>query len=155
MTIVYKIGDLFSTTLPAFGHGVNIRGVMGSGFALLVKQKHPSVEKTYKKICEDQKLSPGGLLPIFSLDQGSKGMWVLNLASQDNPGPAARLEWVKASVTKAFEFCDVQGIEGFALPRIASDIGGLNWEDVKEVLDDVANRYPDVLLEVWSLPTAK
>ena len=77
--------------------------------------------------------------------------WVLNMASQDDPGPNARLDWLSESLDAAFAFAVEEGINGFAIPRIGAGIGGLQWDDVLAEINTVALRYPSVTLEVWTL----
>lgn len=143
-------GDLFTSEQPAIGHGVNIRGVMGSGIAPLVRAHFPAVFPPYKAACDRGELEPGDMLPV----EVEENKWVFNLASQDNTGRNARLEWVDQSLISSFEYCLEHGISGFAIPRIGAGVGGLNWKDVKEVIINVASDYPIVELDVWSLPDA-
>lgn len=147
----FKIGDLFSTELPAIGHGVNIYGVMGSGIAPIVRKIYPAVFAPYREACVSHKLQPGQMFPV----EVEPNKWVFNLASQDRPGPNARLDWFEASLRQSFEFAYWSNLEGFAIPRIGAGIGGLTWEDVKAKIIEVAYEYPTVVVEVWSLPDAE
>lgn len=144
-------GDLFTSEQPAIGHGVNIRGVMGSGIAPLVRAHFPAVFPPYKAACDRGELEPGDMLPV----EVEKDKWVFNLASQDNTGRNARYEWVEESLIRSFDYCLDNGISGFAIPRIGAGIGGLQWAKVKEIIIDVAEQFPIVELDVWSLPDAK
>ena len=144
----YMTGDLFDTTMPAIGHGVNTQGAMGAGVAKLVRAHYPEVYRIYREVCASAGgLQPGQMLPV----QGPTGNWVLNLASQQQLGADARLDWLEASFRTACGFCDAKQLEGFAIPRIGAGIGGLAWEDVREVIERVADRYPRITVEVWSL----
>lgn len=149
--ITHKTGDIFTTTMPAFGHGVNVYGVMGSGIAVAAKNLCPDIFDEYREACLNKTLKPGGMLPIYS---EVNGRWVLNLASQDKPGRNATYGWLGSSVIEAFEFVKANNLEGFALPRIGAGIGGLEWENVSLVLELIAANYPEIKLEVWSLPGA-
>jgi O-acetyl-ADP-ribose deacetylase (regulator of RNase III) len=147
----FIVGDLFTTKLRAIGHGVNIYGVMGAGIAVIIRRLFPAVFAPYRAKCLAHELIPGAMLPV----EVEPNMWILNLASQDKPGPNARLSWFESSLRSSFGFVQEHNLGGFAIPRIASDIGGLNWADVKEVIINVAQEFPDVTLEVYSLPDAK
>ena len=147
----FIVGDLFTTQLPAIGHGVNIHGVMGSGIAPIIKKKYPAVFPPYKKACQDGSLTPGLMLPV----EVEPGMWVFNLASQDKPGRHARLDWLAESLERSFITATELNLPGFAIPRIGAGIGGLKWRDVKSTIERVASYYPHMTLEVWSLPDAK
>jgi O-acetyl-ADP-ribose deacetylase (regulator of RNase III) len=149
--VEFKVGDLFSSELPAIGHGVNIYGVMGAGIAPIVRRLYPAVFAPYRAKCETHEFQAGDMLPVEVLP----GKWVFNLASQDKPGKNARLEWLESSLRSSFEFAAANNLEGFAIPRIGAGIGGLTWGDVKKTIADVAVDYPNVTIEVWSLPDAK
>lgn len=152
MSVEFITGDAFTTTMPAIGHGVNIYGMMGAGFAKVVATRYPQVLAPYKQACRDKTLAPG--LMQYVKVETAPDFYILNLASQDKPGKHARLEWVESSMSAAFRFCKEQGLEGFAVPRIGANIGGLNWLDVKEVMESVAKKEDQIHLEIWSLPNA-
>lgn len=69
--IIYKDGDILTSTADVICHQVNCKGVMGAGLAKQIKQKYPAVFKLYKKRCdEDAKMrkisgsSKSGLLGL-------------------------------------------------------------------------------------------
>lgn len=150
----YKVGNLFESTQPAIGHGVNIRGIMGSGIAVIFKNEFPAIFPPYKEACDNGMLTAGSMLPVKVGNDGYT-QWVFNLASQDEPGANARMDWVEDSAHAAFHYATEEGISGLALPRIASGVGGLVWDEVKLKLEEVAASYPDITLELWSTPDAK
>lgn len=149
MSVIYKTGDIFSTDLTAIGHGVNVYGLMGAGIAKIVADRYPNVLLPYQQACKDKSLVPGGAQFVEVED----GFFILNLASQDKPGPYARLEWLESSLSSAVSFCEQEGLAGFAIPRIGAGIGGLDWDAVQEVINALG-KDSNVLIEVWSLPGA-
>lgn len=148
--INFITGDLFQTTQPAIGHGVNLQGVMGSGIAPLIKKRYPAVFPPYKTACVNRTLKAGGMLPV----EVEPGFYVFNLASQVYTGRNAKLDWVEKSVHASFEYAGKINLSGFALPRIGAGIGGLKWVDVKNLLVDISDQYT-IDLDVISLPGAK
>lgn len=145
--IIHKTGDLFTSTAQALGHGVNTQGLMGSGIAPIFRSKFPDIFAPYAKACDDGFLNPGDMIPVFS-----RGRWIFNIASQKQPGPDARLEWLKAGVEASLAFAAEEGISSIALPRIGAGIGGLNWDDVVDVITEAATAYENITVELWSLP---
>jgi len=153
MVFEHKVGDLFTTELPAMGHGVNVYGLMGAGIAKVVANLFPSVLPPYKEACKRKLLVPGGLQFVKTAER--ENFYVLNLASQDKPGKHARLEWLDSSLRSAVQFCQDEGLEGLAIPRIAAGIGGLDWESqVRPLMEQIASEYDDVMVEIWSMPDA-
>lgn len=145
--LINKTGDIFETRQPALGHGVNTHGVMGAGIAVAFRRKFSEIFTPYETACRTGMLTAGGVLPI----QTRSGQWVFNIASQDKPGAHARLSWLKEGVEATLHFCEQEGISGVAIPRIGAGIGGLVWEEVYEALEGLAEQYPNINLEVWSL----
>jgi len=148
--LTHRIGDIFTTELPAIGHGVNVYGIMGSGIAVIVRNHFPDIFEPYSEACKGKTLLPGGMLPVLT----KEGPWVFNLASQDRPGPNAHIEWLEESTEASFVFAEENKLEGFALPRIGAGIGGLVWADALAALEKVAALHPNTKLEIWSLPDA-
>jgi O-acetyl-ADP-ribose deacetylase (regulator of RNase III) len=152
MTVIHKTGDMFTTEQPAAIHGVNIVGVMGSGIAKTVRQLYPDVYSGYRDYCKAGRLSAGEMLPIFghSTTPGVSSRWILNAASQDQPGPSATYEWLEESVRASFAWASDVGLSGVAICRIGSNIGGLEWENVLPIIERLADEYSDLVVEVWT-----
>lgn len=137
-------GDLFTSTAEALGHGANCRGLMGAGIAKQFRDRWPDMHSEYRKLCEEGLLKPGDVYPYRAADR-----ILINIASQEYPGPDAQLEWLAAGMAKALLYCADRGVKSLAIPRIGCGIGGLQWDDVRAVLETF-NDAP-VVLEVWTL----
>lgn len=148
--LIHKTGDIFTTGTGVIGHGVNCRGVMGSGIAVTVREMYPEVFASYRDQClnisDSEKLTGGGLFPYRAGD----GTWILNLASQQEEGRSARYDFLRESVHRAFDWCRNNGFPVFALPRIGSGVGGLDEAAVQSILEIAAYDNPDVDLELWT-----
>lgn len=123
-------GDLFLSGAPAIGHGVNCRGVMGAGIAKVFRAEYPEMYQKYKSLCERGLLTPGNTWPW----QDASGLVIYNMASQDEPGANARLEWLARTASRVLVNADARKFDRVAIPQIGCGIGGLEWDDVEEVL---------------------
>lgn len=152
MTVEHRTGDLFQQTdLAAIGQGVNCRGQMGKGIAVQFKRiwGPAGMYAEYRYLCMSGQLTVGGLHAW----QAPSGVWIYNLASQHNIGRDARLDAIEAALTLALEHAVAHKVPSIGLPRIGSDIGGLNWGDVLAAIEGVAGNHP-VRLVCVSLPGA-
>lgn len=140
-------GNLFDLDLPAIGHGVNCWGVMGAGIAKIFRSKYPAMYNTYVSLCSEGELVPGGVMIWKDPD-----VMIYNLATQQSPGPDATLEDVEHSLRLAVGNCATIGIKSIGLPRIGCGIGGLDWADVKAIMEKVAGEFPSVDVVAVSLP---
>lgn len=152
MAVTHINGDVFGTEREIIGHGVNIRGVMGAGIAVSVKRFFPDVFDPYRQACFAGTLVPGETLMVQCTDarNPSNSKWIANMASQDNPGPHARLEWFRSSLESTMRFAQSNGFSGIAIPHIGAGIGGLDLTDVFEVIDEVAENFPSVDVDVYN-----
>ena len=144
MKLIHLSGDLFTSDAPALAHGVNIDGFMASGIAPIFRAKFPGMYDSYREACHSNRLLAGGVFiwpgtPI-----------VYNLASQDRPGPNARIGWLEQAMTLALVDADVNGFDRIAIPRIGCGIGGLDWDDVEPLLERVASQFT-CDIEAWTL----
>lgn len=130
-------GDLFTSDQRALAHGVNCCGVMGAGIAKSFRTFYPVNYGVYRAQCMVKGLRPGGVLIVPEDDQdwddGGERL-IVNLATQNMPGPDARYEWLKSSVQFAVDQLLSLGVHSLALPQIGCGIGGLEWPRVKNFL---------------------
>lgn len=140
--IEYVKGDLFrDDSLDAIAHGVNCAGAMGKGIALEFRKRWPAMYEQYKKLCSSGRLSPGD---VFTWD--TDRIVVFNLATQRSWTVPASLGAVWRSVSEMVRIAtNERQIERIGIPRIGSGLGELPWEEVKNVLEEVASDTQVVL----------
>lgn len=141
-------GNLFAMGLPAIGHGVNTKGIMGAGIAEQFRVRYPGMYGQYRRQCQAGLLHTSGIMPWVSED----GTVIFNLATQVNPGADASVAHIHRAVGKALVECSAAGIPSLGIPRIGCGIGGLEWENVRKTLKTVAKQVADTELVVVSLP---
>lgn len=150
MTVEHRTGDLFAQTdLPAIGQGVNTQGKMGSGIAPVFKRYWPDMYEEYRQRCLNGELTVGGLHTW----QAPSGVWIYNLASQQQTGRDARLDAIESSLALAIAHAHAHEVTAIGVPRIGAGIGGLRWDDVLGVIHSLADNDP-VRIVCVSLPNA-
>lgn len=147
--LIHMTGDIFTSTAPAIGHGVNVDGVMGHGIAVEFRNRFDHMHTLYREKCANGELLPGQVY-IYQYS-GHPERYVYNIASQDRPGRNARYDWLISGTVRALEHAQSRGLDRIALPRIGSGIGGLYLPTVQDILETLATFYePDI--ELWTLP---
>jgi O-acetyl-ADP-ribose deacetylase (regulator of RNase III) len=146
--IIHQTGDIFTTRARAMGHGVNTEGVMGAGIAAQFRVRFPEMYRQYRVLCQNGDLNVGETF-VFHIPGQDQGYFLYNIASQDLPGPHAKMEWLEDGVRAALIHAEKNSIYTIALPRIASGIGGLNESEVEEALSLLVKEYP-VDIELWT-----
>jgi O-acetyl-ADP-ribose deacetylase (regulator of RNase III) len=145
----HRNGDLFTTDAKIIAHGANITGVMGAGVAKTLRQKYPENYKGYRAFCK-ARLAVAGEWYANTGDDANR--LILNLFTQDLPGPNAKYLWVFSSLDDFIEIAD-EHLDKYgktiAIPEIGSGIGGLEWKKVQSVLETLETLHPDWEFEVW------
>ncbi|HEU0129548.1 MAG TPA: macro domain-containing protein [Mycobacteriales bacterium] len=136
-------GDLFALGLPAIGHGCNCAGVMVAGIAVEFRRRWPRMYDEYRRRCRAGKFRLGG---CWAYDAGD--VVVYNLATQREPGAHATLGAIERSVATALADVAARGLPSLGLPRLGAGIGGLRWDDVREVLRAAGEAAPVELVAV-------
>lgn len=135
--IKYIEGDLFSSPAQTIVNTVNTVGVMGKGVALAFKQRYPDMFKTYQRVCEENLLDIGKLMVWHGLDH-----WVLLFPTKKNWRNPSRIEYIEAGLRKFVDNYTFKGINSIAFPRLGCGNGGLNWQDVKPVMEKYLANLP-------------
>ena len=133
----------------ALGHGCNCVGVMG-GLAAKVEQRWPALAADYRAKCDEGTFTLGTAFPW--LDEKT-GVWIYNLATQQQPGADARINAIADSVRAAIVHAREHRVPTIYLPRIGAGIGGLDWDDVRATLETVDAEADAVELVVVTLPS--
>lgn len=137
-------GDIFEIeNVTSYAHGCNCAGAMGRGIALQFRNRFPQMYEKYKSLCKEKRFMLGDVF-IYPYEHG----FIYNLATQRNWRTKADLGAIEESLSKMFEHASVSKIYSIALPKLGAGLGGLNWEDVKTVIQQVASRYLTIRLFV-------
>jgi O-acetyl-ADP-ribose deacetylase (regulator of RNase III) len=138
---------MFSESSDAYAHGVNTRGVMGAGVAKLVSRRWPDLYRAYHRECASGSLVPGGMFP-YETPEG----WVYNCASQNDPGPYARIEWLQNSLGLVLEHMTDHGFRTLSLPLIGGGIGGIDPKTAEDEIRVRAQLFPSLDVTLWLYP---
>lgn len=142
-----KEGDIFSIEgVTNYAHGCNCAGSMGRGIAAQFRKKFPRMYENYRCMCLDGTFQPGD---VYDYNYGNGHVY--NLATQQHyciPSQLAKLEYIDTSMEKMMLLAEKSDIQSIALPKIGAGLGGLKWEEVREIIDKVAATHPTIDLYV-------
>ena len=130
-------GDLFSTQATVLCHGCNTKGFMGAGIAKEFHARFPRMFVDYQKLCRLGQFTLGDCFVYEAVD----GRLIGNLATQEELGPHASFDGIAQSLQKLFKECLAHGHKTVAMPRIGCGIGGLNWIDVKGLIQKLSDQF--------------
>ena len=116
---------------------VNTVGVMGKGLALHFKKKFPGMFERYQELCKSDKLHVGALWLWKSDNQ-----WVLNFPTKKHWRNPSKLEYIEAGLRNFADTYARRGIREIAFPRLGCGNGGLNWSDVRPLMEKYLSTLP-------------
>ena len=128
--LTYRRTSILDSTTQTVVNTVNCVGVMGKGIALSYKEREPEMFKAYKDICERKLLQPGKLW-LWK----SSTPWILNFPTKVHWRRPSKLEWIEAGLAKFVAAYEAQGIREISFPRLGCGNGGLDWADVKPLME--------------------
>ncbi|MFZ4863246.1 macro domain-containing protein [Sphingobacterium sp. Mn56C] len=144
MVTYIEFGNIFNLQgISNYAHGCNCAGAMGKGIALQFKNKFPKMYIEYKRLCKEELFSLGD---IYTYDYGNGT--IFNLGSQITWRTKADINAIESSLIKMLSYAQQNNILKIALPKIGAGLGGLNWNDVKSLINIVAKDYPNIDLFV-------
>lgn len=139
-----KSGDIFQLSeVSCYAHGCNCAGAMGKGIALQFRLRFPQMYEEYHNLCIQGKFLPGD---VYTYTDGT--ITVFNLGTQKSWRTKATLEYIENALKKMLHKAESLHISSIALPAIGAGLGGLEWEEVKSVINKVSLESPEIDLVV-------
>ena len=134
--IQFTKGDI--TDDEVFVVPVNTVGVMGKGLALTVAKKFPLVEKSYRSACRMRLLQIGRVFPVHI--PGRSIYCLPTKKDWRNPSSIAYVkEGLRGLVTTLHKSSDAGYNPGcISIPKLGCGLGGLDWKDVKPLIEKTA-----------------
>ncbi|AXF41383.1 hypothetical protein SHAb15599_00013 [Acinetobacter phage SH-Ab 15599] len=132
-------GDVFTTTDQLIIHGTNCLGVMGAGFANVVKYRYPDVYDEYQLHCrKNMSFVILGTVQFVKSECMDKKI-IGNVFTQESvagrvAGRPFKYRAFMLAMADVVKYCKANGLTSFSMPRIGSDLGGGDWEVIKHIL---------------------
>ncbi len=133
--VIYHRTSVLDSAAQTLVNTVNCVGVMGKGIAKDFKDREPGMFVAYKRICDAKLLEPGKLW----LWQG-QDHWVLNFPTKVHWRAPSQLAWVEAGLKKFVSEYAHRGIREIAFPRLGCGNGGLDWQEVRPLMEHYLSR---------------
>lgn len=135
--IRYVSGDLLQSKAQLIAHGVAPNDNFHQGLALALRENWPALYKDFRHYCQTQHPKAGECW-VWA---GANGQRIANLLTQEDayghgskPGKATVAN-VNHALRALHKFIESEGITSVALPKLATGVGGLDWADVKPLIE--------------------
>lgn len=149
MTIESSTGDLLKQQdVDAIVNTVNCVGVMGKGIALQFKKKWPANFKAYAAACKAGEIRLGKMF-IFDLGALATPRYIINFPTKDHWRNASNLKDIETGLQDLVQQIKNLDIRSIAMPPLGCGNGGLNWADVRPVIEQHFADIKDVTLRLF------
>ncbi|MCP4911482.1 MAG: macro domain-containing protein [Oligoflexia bacterium] len=142
--IIYKTGNIFNSSAQVITNPVNCVGVMGKGLALKFKAKFPNMFSDYMEKCSSGELKPGH--PYLWEDDFSQ---ILNFPTKRHWKQKSQLKDIEEGLNYLAQNYSSMGISSIAFPPLGCGLGGLQWSDVKPLINKYFEDLPDLDVYVY------
>ncbi|PWF23307.1 macro domain-containing protein [Corticimicrobacter populi] len=155
-------GDILLTQAQVIAHGIAPQDPFDSGLALALRERWPSLVKDYRHAVRAHSVVPGDIWPWAGVNEDGSVRRIVNLVTQDSLGDGrtarpgkATLENVGHALRHLARYLRDEQVSSVALPRLATGVGGLAWQDVKPLLEKHLGELdiPVIVYEVYRAGT--
>lgn len=142
------MGDLLSANAEALVNTVNTVGVMGKGLALQFKKRFPSNFEVYAGACKRGEVEIGRMFVVGTAGH-ARPRYIINFPTKKHWRNPSRLEYVRAGLVALVHEIRERGIRSVAIPPLGCGNGGLDWADVRPLIERAMAELPGVRVLVF------
>jgi O-acetyl-ADP-ribose deacetylase (regulator of RNase III) len=146
--IEFKQGNLLEENAEALVNTVNCAGVMGKGIALQFKQAFPENFRYYEKACRADEVQLGHMT-IFRTGSLSYPRYIINFPTKCHWKDKSRIEDIVSGLKALVVEVQRLNISSIAIPALGCGNGGLDWANVKPLIESAFAELPDVKVIVF------
>lgn len=129
--ITYTHGNIFKSHANAIVNPVNTVGVMGKGLAKQFRERYPQMYNYYKLMCDIGAFNVGEILWYQIKDDENVAM----LPTKKDWRDPSKLAYVEDGLAALADDCKLYNVTSLAIPKLGCGLGGLNWDDVKPLIE--------------------
>lgn len=150
-------GTILKADAEALVNTVNCIGFMGKGIALQFKKDYPQNFAAYHKACNAGEVQPGRMF-IVDLHSMLKPKYIVNFPTKRHWRADSRYEDIESGLEALVGEVRQRGIRSIAIPPLGCGLGGLDWNNVRPMIERAIAPLPGVrvlLFEPAGAPEAK
>ncbi len=146
--IEYRTGNILAEEVDALVNTVNCVGVMGRGIALQFKKAFPENFEAYEAACRRGEVEPGRMF-VFETGSLTAPRFIINFPTKRHWRGKSRLEDIRAGLGALAQEIVARGIRSVAVPPLGSGLGGLQWDEVRPLIEAALDALAGVRVVVF------
>lgn len=137
-------GNLLQAPVEALVNTVNTEGVMGKGIALQFRLAYPDMFKSYADACR------AGLVKLGHVDVYDLGglvtgpRWIFNFPTKGHWRSRSKLADIHSGLDGLIDVVKRLGVRSIAVPPLGCGNGGLDWSDVRPMIESAFAKVPEI-----------
>lgn len=137
--IEFKTGNIFDEPADGLVNPVNCVGVMGRGLAAQFKKLYPQNFNDYAQACKDKLVQPGKMFVVKVSDLANP-RYIINFPTKRHWQENSRIEDIELGLSVLAETVEQCQLKSIAIPPLGCGLGGLNWQDVRPLIEQFSQR---------------
>jgi len=152
--IRFTQGNLLHSHAEAVVNTVNTVGVMGKGIALMFKEAFPANYREYAAACKRGEVRTGRMFVTERPAIVGLPRWIINFPTKEDWRTKTKPEWIRSGLDDLARVIRERNIRSIALPPLGCGNGGLDWKNVRPLIEQAIGDLPDVEILVYE-PTSE
>lgn len=143
--ITFLKGNIFNTKMQTIVNTINCVGVMGKGIALVFKLRYPEMFDKYQELCKSKMI---GIGKLWLYKASESPQWVLNFPTKFHWKYPSKIQYLEAGLQKFVDTYKDKGITSIAFPMLGTHNGGLDKQEVKNLMNHYLSKC-DIPIEIY------
>ena len=152
--IIESHGNILESRAQAIVNTVNCVGVMGKGLALQFKRAYPENFRAYRLACDSGSVQLGSMF-VFATNSLDGPQWIINFPTKNHWRNPSQLEYIRSGLQDLTRVIRDLGITSIAIPPLGAGNGGLNWSEVKPIIEESLSKLDHLDVELYSPSATK
>ena len=140
-------GNLLLADVDALINTVNTEGVMGKGLALQFRKAFPEAFTDYERACAAGEVQVGRMHVVRRL---ASPRFIINFPTKQHWRQPSKLAYVRDGLRDLVSQIRALGITSIAVPPLGCGNGGLDWAEVRPLIEQAFAQLPDVRTLVFA-----
>ena len=141
-------GNLLAADVDALVNTVNSVGVMGKGIALQFKQAFPENYAAYEAACKCGEVQPGKMF-VYHTNTFHKPHFIINFPTKRHWKGKSKIEDIKSGLNALIAVIKQENIQSIAVPPLGCGNGGLDWNEVRPLIESAFSEVPQVQVQLF------
>ena len=136
-------GNLLEADVEALVNSVNTVGIMGKGVALQFRQAFPENFRAYQRACKRNQVQPGTMLVLPTATLANP-RYIINFPTKRHWRQKSRIDDIRLGLTDLIAVVKRLSIRSIALPPLGCGNGGLEWSEVRPLIEKAFESLTEV-----------